>query len=277
MNEEVASLREDMQRAIGMRNVSLGENPSGVGNYSQLAALQEQDGRKLDPIVSGSKMTTAELVEDVVPIMREHWPTDRIIALAGSEGNLSADQFNASKIPTFFQVSVSRGAVQPRSQAAKLKMVDDIATFSINSGHPLPPSWLKESYEAGEPQPLPEESRHDQLDKALLENEVLSAGQVPPVAYYDDHPAHILVVRSLQSRADSTGDKELSARCEKHALAHLAQAEANAQHQSSGAPGMPPSVGAPAQTPGSPQNKPSITDATASTYPQMSYPPAFPQ
>lgn len=237
----------DMREASGLQDVLQGENPQNVGNYSQLALLQEEAGRKFDAIMGAAKQNVAHLVEDSVHAIRQYWGADKFLALEGPDGTLKAFNFDATKVPDFYRVYVAKGAAQPRSQAAELKKVDDLAAYSINSGQPLPLEWVAESYDSGKPADMPQQQRHDGLDKALMENQQLEQGGMPQVEYYDDGALHVQVHRSLQSRADATGDRELSQRCEQHIQDHLTQAQANAQAQQTGQ--QPQNVTGPAAAP----------------------------
>lgn len=277
MYEETTQIDTDIKDASGLQDVLQGDNPQNVGNYSQLALLQEQAGTKFTVIMSDFKGTVGHLVEDSVSAIRQYWGRDRLLALEGSDGTLKAFNFDATKIPDFYRVYVAKGGAQPRSQAAQLKKVDDLAAYSINSGQPLPLGWVSESYDAGKPVELPQQDRHDELDKALFENQGLLTGVVPQVEYYEDHALHVQVHRSVQARADATGEAKVSAGCEQHIQAHLAQAQANAQAQQQGVnpsnvtgPGAQPQPGAggvnpfaaalaaqqPAAAPGSPPTLP---------------------
>jgi hypothetical protein len=250
MYEELKQLDDDLRSATGLQDVLQGDNPQNVGNYSQLALLQEQAGRKFDTVTETAKETIGHLVEDSVCDIRRYWGPDRFLALEGDDGQLKAFSFDATKIPDFYRVYVAKGAAQPRSQAAELKKIDDLAAYSINSGQPLPLDWVKHSYDEGKPVDLPSQDRHDDLDKALFENQQLVNGGVPQVEYYEDHALHVQVHRSVQAQADATGDRELSGRCEQHIQAHLVQAQANAQAQAQGA--QPGNVTAP--PPGAPEH-----------------------
>lgn len=248
MYQELDRLDADLRNATGLQDVLQGENPQNVGNYSQLALLQEQAGRKFDAIIDEIKESVAHLVEDSVYAIRQYWGADRFLALEGPDGTLKAFSFDATKIPDFYRVYVSKGAAKPRSQAAQLKMVDDLAAYSINSGQPLPLDWVAQSYDEGKPADIPQQDRHDDLDKALFENDTkLSQGDLPQVEYYEDHALHVQVHRTLQARADATGDHQLSQLCEQHIQDHLTQAQANQQAQQTGQ--TPQNVTGPAAQP----------------------------
>ncbi len=250
MQQDVESLREDLQRSVGLHTVSLGENPAGVGNYSQLALLRENDARKLMPILSSFKDGIKSLVEDTVYDIRRYWGADKQIALAGDEGLLDAHSFNASELPPFFSVYVPAGAALPRTQAAKLKMIEEIYQAAINAQQPLPVSWLKESYEAGEALPLPEPPNDIHLEKAKLENSLLlhGAGEIQ-VADYDPIQVHVPEHRIAQVQAEMSGDAKAAAAVAAHIQAHLAQAQANTAAAAGqlGQPGQPDQLGQPGQ------------------------------
>lgn len=238
MWKEIEQLDEDMRDASGLQDVLQGDNPQNVGNYSQLALLQEQASRKFDAIFGDFRNGVVELVEDSVYDIRRYWGADKQLGLVVG-GELDAFKFDATKIPDFYRVYAPHGNAMPRSQAAELKKVDDLATYGINSGQPLPLSWVAESYEAGKPVALPEQDRHDQLDKALLENQQLEQAQAVPVAYYDDHALHVTVHRSLQAQVDASGNREVSAATEQHIQEHLAAAQKAAAAQAAGLPAAP--------------------------------------
>lgn len=240
MNEEVAQLIQDLERALGIHTASLGANPQGVGNYSQLALLKEADQTKLGPILKRLKSGIGHVVENVLWDMREYWGSEKRLAIVGEENFLQEQMFNASKIPTFFRVKVATGAARPRSVGAQLKKIDDIATFSINSGQPLPVSWLLESYDSGEPAELPDAGATSaQQNKALMENDMLAQGLQPEVDYFDPAMVHIPYHRLVQIQARLAGRQDIWDNVEQHIQIHLQQeaqkAEAAAAQQAAGA------------------------------------------
>jgi hypothetical protein len=249
METSLDRIEKDLNDTTGVSDVLAGENPANVGNYAQLALLQEQAGQKFEVISAGLRDTRKHLVEDSVWAIRQFWGPDRALTLEGSNGELKAFSFDATKLPDWSKMAVAKGATKPRTQAAQLKMVDDLAAYSINSGDPLPLDWVKSSYDEGEPVDLPETDRHDDLDAALFENQKLENGQPCQVEYYQDHAMHVQVHRSIQAQADLTGNTELSGMVEQHVQAHLLQAQANVMFQQQGQ--TPHNVTAP--PPGTPQ------------------------
>ena len=283
MYEDIKQARDDLEHASGIRGVRLGENPPGVSTYSQLALLSENDQVKREPIFKDRKLAIARMVENIVYDIRTYWGPDKQILLSDEEDRVDASIFDATKTPAFFIVKVAKGSTKPRSQAAMLKLVEDIATYSLNSGHPLPPSWLKESYEAGQPLDLPEDAGAEQQEKASLENHFMQVSRQPyPVSYYDPPDVHIPIHRGAQIQAELTEDHELWQVIEAHVQAHLQAAKENAMaaaqaatpSPSAGLPGGAPLGGQPAADAGAPPIPFSVPSLGG---PSLDIRPQFPQ
>jgi hypothetical protein len=159
--------------------------------------------------------------------------------------------FDATKIPPFFIVTTAKGSSKPRTQAAKLKLIEDVAAYGLNSRQPVPLAWFKDSLEAGEPLQLPEQAADDQADKAELENHLMLQGHDVQVTYYDPPNVHIPLHRAAQIQAEMTGDDNAWQTLERHVQMHLqvvAQQAAKAQALQAGGPAPGPPGAAPAPT-----------------------------
>jgi hypothetical protein len=169
--------------------------------------------------------------------------------MVSDEDQAEAMAFNATSIPPFFIVKIAKGATQPRSQAAELKKIEDIwaavigTTAFMSSPHDWV-QWLKDSLEAGEAIDLPEGGTDAHADKAELENALLSAGEEPPVQYYDPPEIHIQIHRQGQIDAELMKDVEQWVRYETHIQAHVLQAQMTARLLAPMAP-EPQPMGAP--------------------------------
>jgi hypothetical protein len=251
MQAEVESCREDLARASGIQSVTLGENPTNVGTYSQLALLRESDQIKRLPGLKRFQSGVGELVENTVYDIRRYWGHRKQIVVAGeTEGMLQASVFDATKTPVFFKVEIAKGAAKPLTQGAKLQLVTDIATYSLNSRQPLPTRWYYDSLLAGEPMPLPEDEKDDQVEKAQTENVMLAQGQPVEVAYYDPALVHIPEHRSMQIQATLAGRHDVADQVELHIQQHLAMEQQKAAQQQPPAPGgEPPAGGLPVPPP----------------------------
>jgi hypothetical protein len=243
-NKDIDVLRDDIAHATGIKGPRLGENPANVSTYSQLALINESDQVKREPILAARKLSISHLVEDSVYDIRTYWGPDKQIMLAGDEDQVDAQVFDATKIPPFYIVTTAKGSSKPRTQAAKLKLIEDIATFSLNARTPVPIAWFKDSLEAGEPLALPEQAADDQADKAELENHLMLQGHDVQVTYYDPPNVHIPAHRSAQIQAEMVGDDRAWQTIERHVQQHLtvvAQQAAKTQAlQQSGPPPGPP-------------------------------------
>jgi hypothetical protein len=245
MAEEYRQIRDDAEHASGVRSPALGENPTNVNTYSQLALLREADQVKREPTLNDRKASIRQLVEDSVYDIRLYWGHDKQIMLAGDDDQVQAYEFNATKIPPFFIVRPAKGTAKPRSQAAELKKIEDIWTASLNAQQPLPVEWLKSSLEAGQALDLPDKPADDQLEKAQRENHRLLQGEQLEPAYYDPPEVHIPIHRGAQIQADQSGDVAATQRIEEHIKLHEQMAQQNSQQitQTIGSvPGAPPPV-----------------------------------
>jgi hypothetical protein len=252
MQADVEALREDVTHATGIKGSSLGENPTNVSTYSQLALINENDQAKRQPIIYERKLAIASLVEDSVYDIRTYWGANRQVTLDGDDDQLDSFVFNATKIPPFYIVRVPKGSAKPRSQAAELQKIEDVMRVSIESGQPLPIDWFAKSLDSGQMLDLPQQPADAQVEKATLENHSLINLEPVEVDYFDPPQTHIPIHRLAQIQAKLTGDQQVYALVEKHIQDHLAAAQQNAAQvgaQLNGQQGAPP--GAPA-APGAP-------------------------
>lgn len=234
LSKDVADAREDLERATGIRGPRLGENPTNVTTYAQLALLTENDQVKRAEIHKERKRGIARLIEAAVHDVRLYWGEERQLALAGDDDQLEATTFNATKIPPYFVVKNARGASKPRSQAAELKKVEELWGAALASGAvAFDPQgwveWFRDSLQAGQALDLPEGGNSYHADKAELENSMIQSGQVPPVLYYDLHALHIPIHREQQIEADLAQNIELWSAFEEHIQAHVLEQQRTAQ------------------------------------------------
>lgn len=240
MQDDINSIYMDMEKALGLREISLGSHPQGVSAYAALALIGENDQTKMDPIIQGFKLSVRHIVENTLWDIRRYWPPDKQIALGGNNGLLQSFTFNASKIPDFFQVEIAKGASKPRSQGAKIQMIYDLFQQGAATSQPLPIDWLFDSLQAGEPLPLPDEPQNIHRHKAEIENQEMMAGQQMGVAYFDPPEVHVPIHRDQQVQAELTGNLQAAQLLEQHIRAHLQVAALNSAEQAQAAtPGMP--------------------------------------
>jgi hypothetical protein len=138
MYRDMDELRNDLQHATGVRSPTMGENPANVNTYSSSLSLREADQVKRQPVVMERRLAIRQMVEDMVYDMRTYWGPEKQLRLAGDDDRMQGEIFNATRIPTFFIVQTAKGSPKPRTQAAMLKMIEDIWNGAINSQQPLP-------------------------------------------------------------------------------------------------------------------------------------------
>lgn len=235
MQADIDSIYTDLEKALGMREISLGSHPQGVSAYAALALIGENDQTKMDPIIQGFKLAVRHVVENTMFDIRRYWPPDKQIALAGNNGLIQATTFNASKLPDFFQVEIAKGESLPRSQGARIQMIYDLFQQGAATSQPLPIDWLERSLKAGRPLPLPDEPQNIHRHKAEVENMEMMQGQQMGVAYYDPPEVHVPVHRDQQVQAELTGNLQAAALFEEHIRQHLQVAAMNATEQAQAA------------------------------------------
>lgn len=279
MMQDVKMQDDNVEKAMGMRSISLGQPPQGVSAYSAMALLSENDSLKLDPISQEIRLGMIDLSWDTMEAMR-NWPKEKNVEIAGPNGILRSFLFNSNQIPERYLVTTPKQGSLPRSSAAELQKVNDIWAAANAIGKPLPLEWYVESLNAGKPQKLPVSLTNVSRHKAELENIVMLHSEATvPVSPEDDDLAHVEVHRAFQQQiramADQGDDKMMKVwqALEQHCQEHLA----NAQSQPPQAGGMPPSgqtaatqPGPSGPVPGSPSagtNGPGVTAPTGSMPP----------
>lgn len=203
MLEDLKQQVDSAERALGIRGISMGSAPQGVSAYSAMALLTENDSLKLDPIGREFGQEMDQLCWDTMELMR-FWPEEKRMMILGPQGRLESFIFQNSKIPAQYLVRRPEGGSLPRSQAAEIQKINDI--WAASAGN-LPLSWYIDSLNAGKPQPIPPSLQDSHKHKAELENLIiLSTGQAPPVAPYDDHAVHVETHRSEQMESQTRFD-----------------------------------------------------------------------
>lgn len=244
MYRDIEEARVDLDHASGIRGPSLGDNPENVGTYSQLALLSEKDQVKRAVVRREHASSIGRCVESTVHYMRTYWGPEKQVVLADDDDKLEAFNFNATKIPAFYVVKIAKGSPKPRSQAAELKKIEDLARYSVESQQPLPVDWYADSLEAGKPLEMPTPPGAPHIEKAELENHYLLSGEpspsgggdVPPVMEYDPPEIHIPTHREAQIQAEQMGDAEAWQRIQDHIDEHEQVAQAVMAQQAAMAP-----------------------------------------
>lgn len=235
MYEDIRQMDEDIEKALGVNLVSLGENPSGVQTYSQLALLRENDFKKLGPVAQRLSLSLIKVSEDSLEAMR-NWPPDKRLYVVGDDDTLELLEFSSSKIPRAYLATAVKSSATPHSEAAELQKITDVWNAALAVSHPLPLSWYVDSINAGKMENLPDDQGDEQRHKAQIENHVMTTtGQPVPVEPWDNVQVHIPEHRreqAVQSQKALLGDQQaaqLVQVIEAHNQQHLAVAAANIQ------------------------------------------------
>lgn len=262
MDNELARLPDAVADALGVKRVALGENPPGIGNYSQYVAVKEQEAVKLGPISQRFNIGLANLAMVTVPAMKR-WPDSKKLLIVGEEDQLEVLRWNKSKVPDDFLFRPAKRGSQPRGVGAELAKVNDLWAAALATQvvmrNPIPwLDWYQQSQEAGKVQPLPDDGFAEQQHKAALEDLVMEhQGRPVPVSPSDiaeiHIPEHDRTISQLNERALAEGDQEaaLAAQAiEQHKQMHLMMAQQLAGGTGVSPPGgTPPAPAAPQPTP----------------------------
>ena len=245
MYDVIRARREDLARAV-MPEAAMGENPTNVTTYSQLALLHSQAAKRLAAIVRQNQETVIALTEDSIWDIKTKWGPEKQLLLAGDQNGLQAMSFNASQWPDYYKIGFASGPPLPKGQDAQIKLIEDMWNSAIQAGAAVrdPDRWLKwrkDSLEAGKMLSLPSPPVDAQMEKAQYENELLFQNPNPQIAtqlvdYFDNHQMHIMVARSLQGTTRLMGRTDVFIALEVHCKEHERQAMATAM-QSVGTPG----------------------------------------
>jgi hypothetical protein len=219
-----------------------------VSAYSAMAMLSENDATKLDPIAQEFRLGIADVCRDTIEAMNA-WPPDKQLYIAGPNNELRVQAFDKARaIPPAFLSRPAKGAALPRSQAAEVQKIADLANYAATIGIAQQNpggfmEWYHRSLDAGKVLPLPDIPHFDQQHRAQLENALMAYGaEAPPVTDFDDAQIHVQIHREAemaaqsalvfaQRNADPHGAMQAQAEIqalEQHIQQHLQMAQQNA-------------------------------------------------
>lgn len=266
MLDDIQLQDANLEKNMGMRNISLGQPPQGVSAYSAMALLSENDSLKLDPIAHELRVGMVGLAWDTMELMR-YWPREKQMDIAGPDGVLRSFLFSSNQIPNRYLVNVPRQGSLPRSQASELQKINDIWNAAASIGQPLTLDWYVASLDAGKPQKLPSSLTNVSKHKAELENIVMYHTQsIVPISPEDDDAAHAEIHANFKQQLDAAimaGDSDaekISGIIEQHRQLHLASAAKKA-----GGQGGAPAPGGQDLTPGGQGIQPGAMGPTPGT------------
>jgi len=236
MYEDKADAISDLDRASGIGQSALGENPADATTYGQLALLHEQESGKRSSIITEHKIAIGRLVESSLHFIRTYWGAEKQIMFDADDDHVQATVFNATKIPASCIVRPAKGSAKPRSQGAEIQKINDIWAAALASQIVIQNAaawieWYRNSLDAGEALETPEQPNDEHSEKAENENHLLATGKPVAVAYYDPPAVHVPIHRDAQVAADMAGEMQTVAALEQHIQEHLAMAAQVASQQ----------------------------------------------
>lgn len=233
MYDVIRARREDLARAV-MPEAAMGENPTNVTTYSQLALLHSQAAKRLNAIVRQNQETVIALTEDSIWDIKTKWGPEKQILLSGEQDGLQAMQFNASQWPDYYKIGFAAGPALPKGQDAQVKLIEDMWNAAVQSGAAVRDAdrwlkWRKDSLEAGKMLSLPTPPIDAQVEKAQYENDLIFKHPDPQVVvqlvdYFDNHQMHITIHRALQGTVRLQGRNDVFVGLELHCKEHERQA-----------------------------------------------------
>jgi len=208
--------RQELEEAMGIKGVELGENPQNVNTYGQLQLLAEKARTKTNPIVEDFQAGIERIEECCVYLMRKYWPSDKVIAIVGEEDMAEAVEFKASQLPEFFRFKVAEGA-RSRSQAAEIQLITDVwnAAQNVITNDQDPDvrhrwlAWYVDSLKAGKMLPLPDSPADAQLELARWQNAQLAEGDPVEASPWHDPAVHLPIHNELRAEFEMAGRDEL--------------------------------------------------------------------
>lgn len=196
VTQEVEMNDADMDKVAGLREVTLGQAPTGVSAYAAMALLSEQDERRIGPVLKNIRIGLADDVHLTLDLIRRYWQDGKQLAVVGTDGSLDEFIFQRSMLPPEFYVEITKHAPLPSSPAADAQMVFDIYNAAIAAGQPLPPDWLRDSLQSGRVLPFPTREDQVQRKKAEMEHYFLRQGQQIMPDPFDIDALHLQVHRA---------------------------------------------------------------------------------
>lgn len=254
-SDDIQMQDQNIEKALGVRSVSLGENPSGVQTYGQLALLREADADKIDPIAAELRLGINEVTYDSMELMRK-WPPTKKLQIVGPDGNLGLFTLNQVNLPADYLILPTKGATQLRTTAAEIQKVESIWQAAMATGRTDLFDWYVQSLTSGKAQDMPPNPRREQQHVAALENVLLAHGELLPVEPDQDHALHIAAHREeqdewrLQAIQGDPQAQQVASVFEQHILRHMQLLQPVLQPPPGASPQFaPPQPAGPAETP----------------------------
>lgn len=239
-------IENSLREISGQHEVTSGNVPAGVTAASAINLLQEQDDTRLGPEIADMELALGELGTQILEIVARRYKGQRIIKIAGEEGDWDIFNFRGDMLKGHTDVEVQAGSAFPRTKAAKQAAMQDMLNLIFQYGVQVNPRDLRKFFKDFEVGGLERmfSSLSQSETQVTDENRRLAKGEKQVVNSYDDHQFHIAAHQEFMRGSRFRGlDEKFKDAFEKHVIGHQAQLQSQAP------PTPPPPPGANGSTP----------------------------
>lgn len=193
VREEVDRIQNSITEIGGVHDVSKGEVPAGITAASAINLLQEADDTRLGPEIQLMEKTIGEAGHKIIQLRAKFMSDERMVRLAGEDGNWDIFAFRSSVLERINNVEVQSQSGMPRSKAAKQAAMTDLLGTALQYGVEIDPRNLRKffrDYDLGNLDRLFEDLETDQL-QVNRENREMYQGTALMINDYDNDDIHI--------------------------------------------------------------------------------------
>ena len=193
VREEVDRIQNSIVEISGLHDVSNGEVPSGITAASAINLLQEADDTRLGPEIQLMERTLGDAGLKIVKLRAKFMPDERIVQMAGEDGNWDIITFKKEVLSKVDNVEVQAGSGMPRSKAAKQAAMTEILGMSLQYGVQFDPRALRhfiKDYDMGALEKLFQDIQPDET-QCNREHRLMYNGQALMINDWDDDDIHI--------------------------------------------------------------------------------------
>lgn len=193
VRELIDRIEASMREISGQHEVSSSQVPAGVTAASAINLLLEQDDTRLGPSIQDMENALSKAGQFILNMAAKHYTEERMITLAGEEGDYDVQGFRGNMLKNNTAVEVQAGSMMPVSKAAKQAAMRDQLTMFIQNGVPLEPRIMRKAFrdmEVGGLEVLFADLTEG-LRQVKRENRMMYRGQGLPINSFDDDELHI--------------------------------------------------------------------------------------
>lgn len=199
--QHLSEMRDMMQFLAGIRDISMGDAPTGITSGIALNILAERDDTRIGPKTMKDEKSLAKLGSQILALVQKNYEEDRKITVAGDNNEVEVIDFNGAMVRST-DVEVEAGSSLPESKAAKQAFIMDLVSAGLlNPENPDEKKKILRYMQIGITEPLYEEAQLD-LSRAMFENRQMKGGTFVQPQLYEDHFIHIQEHDNFRKRRD---------------------------------------------------------------------------